>query len=868
MKKSRVVLLGILILMGVCLALALLGYLLYGAQRRRVMEGRPLVLIHAPLNRERIPLGEGIPTHATARATGGVARIELWVDGALLAVQESPGEGPVSPLVLASGWEPDILGLHVLVVRAFSSSDVAGQATITVEVVEAEEEEGPAQSHTVGEGETLETIAGEYGVGVEELEDLNPDLPAEGLQPGDRVQIPDEGGDASDDPAPEGAPEEPGLADETPPVPHVSAPGSLAAMIEILGMEGVVVTDNEPVHLRVEALALETDSEYESAHCYVSLGGGDPRWYPDPDGDQSTDDSFDSLGGGRWDVAAHLSDAAAPLISWPGNEPLPIDVTCEGMSGGGSNSVDLGRLELSVGRGAWDDITRRATSVPAEGFFTLDYRVSREEPLPIGPQPWIDDRLMPPTELRLIHAGAGYFLGWEYEPEWNDEPIDGFRIYLNDTLQWVEPPDEHFTDLPDQWVWPPCGERYEFTVSAFYNQDCPDCRESPESNAVTLFTGETGDPACGRRVYVDFETLITGNLGGDGGRDPGDMGPVYGTFYAGGQSASFDTEPGDAFEGLVHNGEYTINSDIARQELAQFRVYVPEGEDLVLAFTILDRDTGLGNEDDLVCIGVASVNVDVPSSGTIETSEPSDAPDDRCRVTYRVVPMSGPAVAAGEAPALPLLRVEGLTLGRDSGLLFIDVRNVGTADWARRDLTAAVERRSGAPIGVYTWPELDLEVGELAILSHPDLNHERPLDACVTLDPFNEVRDLNDRGAELGTVVGPLEQFCPPLPDLIITNVEYGEELDVLVITVENVGEADLDHRQIGLRIDLPDGSSLSAPAEWWPDVSIDRGRQKHMHWSDFQHLEMLRGDFTAVVDADDDIAEENEDNNTYEDAF
>ena len=169
MKRSHAVLVGILVLMVSCLALALLGYLLYSAQRSRAMEERPLVLIHAPLNREQLSLGQGVILHATARAPSGVARVELWIDGALVDVSEGPDEGLLFTLVLNTGWEPTILGPHVLLVRAVSVGGVEGQATVAVEVVEDE---------------------------AEQLAEANPELGGDVPQPGDPVLAPDEAGDS------------------------------------------------------------------------------------------------------------------------------------------------------------------------------------------------------------------------------------------------------------------------------------------------------------------------------------------------------------------------------------------------------------------------------------------------------------------------------------------------------------------------------------------------------------------------------------------------------------------------------------------------------------------------------------------------
>ena len=89
MKKLRFVLLGLLALVIVCLILGLLGYVLYRNQRERALTNRPLVFIHAPLNRDQVTLGQGVLAHATARAQNGVSRIELWADGTFVAARES-----------------------------------------------------------------------------------------------------------------------------------------------------------------------------------------------------------------------------------------------------------------------------------------------------------------------------------------------------------------------------------------------------------------------------------------------------------------------------------------------------------------------------------------------------------------------------------------------------------------------------------------------------------------------------------------------------------------------------------------------------------------------------------------------------------
>ena len=128
--------------------------LLYFQGRVKVFNSRPLVLIHSPINHEQFSPGEGALVHATARSERGVKRVEFWADGALLAVEEHPESGPLSPLVLSAHWQAGSPGSHILLVRAVSADGVEGQSTVAVEVVG--EEEAALGGHIVQAGETLE----------------------------------------------------------------------------------------------------------------------------------------------------------------------------------------------------------------------------------------------------------------------------------------------------------------------------------------------------------------------------------------------------------------------------------------------------------------------------------------------------------------------------------------------------------------------------------------------------------------------------------------------------------------------------------------------------------------------------------------
>ncbi len=73
----------------ICLIIA---GLIYSFQRTRTFNTRPLVLIHKPLNRDEVELGEGVLIHATSRSQRGVVRMELWVDNELVVRETRMGK--------------------------------------------------------------------------------------------------------------------------------------------------------------------------------------------------------------------------------------------------------------------------------------------------------------------------------------------------------------------------------------------------------------------------------------------------------------------------------------------------------------------------------------------------------------------------------------------------------------------------------------------------------------------------------------------------------------------------------------------------------------------------------------------------------
>ena len=828
MKKSKKAVIGILILIGICLISAVIALLGYRGLRRTALDHRPLVIIHSPLNREEGVIGQEMILHATARAQDGVSRVELWVDGAMVASRDASDDEAISPLVITAGWTPRILGPHTLLVLASSPHRVEGQSTIVVDIVEAAT---ISDEESTSGGETADAEAGS-GAGAGE----------------DGTSAPRGSAPSSDAPAPS---------------PHDLPPGSTEDVLELTGFEIPSPggsDDSLPTSLKVEVLSLQTGEAFESLHCYIGFGDSDEtvsQWYPDTDFDQGTDESFSPLGGGGWDVGAHLAGDAAPIIIWPDSQPLAIDITCVGTSGGGTEALDLGQIALVRPPETWDGITRHALSDAGEGSFTMDYRISRTESSGRGHPIFLDPSMTPPTNL---HMGFWTLL-WDYERMADEESIDGFRVYLNDTLQWSEPADARYSTLPYEWLSPPCGESYDFTVTA-YRIGYPDGPESRPSNMVRVSGDEVDDEesSCDHNVIVTLQTLSTQYLD----RDRGSM---YGVFYVNEQELNFDGRchgSGICGEvGMYDNFEYNINmltTELGGGQQARLIVDVPPGENLVLGYDIHAQGDGL------VCGGeiwFESEELARVHTGTVTSERPSGF-SSRCVVTYTVEPVFGsPVVESGGLPPLPMLTVEKLTVREATGQLQIHIRNVGAATWPGKDLDIAVTWPDGSGIGGYTWPELVLQPGDRAILEDPDLvpAPHPPLGACVLLDPGNEVPEEDDRSP--GWSRG---RYCQPLPDLTITNSVYDNLGDRLLVTVENIGEGAVEHRNLGLQINLADGAYFSAPAEWWSDVSLEPRGAIVMEWAgigESQRERMLDG-YTAVIDPNNDIAEESGTNNDY----
>jgi LysM repeat protein len=813
---------------------------------------RPLVLIHSPLNWEQVSEGDGVLVHATARSPGGIKRVELWVDDQLIAQREADQSKSPKSMVLSADWVPTIAGSHRLIVRATSGSNINGQASVVVESIEGDEQD---LTHTVQEGETLDTIAQEYGTTPADLGILNPGVePGAAPVPGTELVIP------NDEPPSEGTPPIP--TDSEPPSPVGEPPAPFSFFFpgfRVFSQEPPA----EPTQLRMELLDLRTPIAYEGLTCYIGMADRTPRRYPDADWDPSTDESFTRIKSvdkksTSWNVASYLAGKRIPAFSWPEDQSLPLDIACVGIAGGGTQSFRLGRLELAIPPEDWDGTIRRARVVGAEGAFAVIYRVGHTETEPTGVPKRLDTSMNAPTNVRVANYSAVFapepdpsglgdeptsvvedfrvdpfappVLLWSYTPgedeDGNTIAIDGFRIYLNGTLLWMERPDRmigsnHYTVLPPEWLEPPCGQEYTVTVTAWRSGGDDDGLESRDGNPAINF--ETPASICRTLGVVHFKTLQTLILDGDGGSESrsGKIGPPYGEFFVNEELVSFDV--GDLANwswggtpwvwGLTDNTSYNLdNNDFWHFEHGPyFIVEEDEGDTSQIGFHIMDEDSGRCRHPDdpgcpdLICEGSIDVNfLDNPSpEGQIPSTNGA------CLVSYEWEPRAEYLMEgySGDAVPLPSLVIEDIVVDGTTGVTSFTIRNEGDTTWAHLPLEIAVTNTSGASRDSYTINDFYLEPDDTFDATYTPSGE--PFYPCLTPDPNDIVREIADSWPYDRTV-------CAALPDLSIDSVIFdpagGEHLRVQIVNEEPGHE--IVNGNIRLSIHPLDGS--------FPDISAN----------------------------------------------
>jgi len=836
-KRRWLIILGAVLLIGLVLLALFLGWFY---KRGQAFNSRPLVLIYSPVNNERVQVGERLVVHATAREGEGVARIEFWANGYLVETRDADNPEATS-LVFSTTWVPDYIGHHLLIIQAISNDGIQGLSSIRLVAYEPETGDSPDQ-----DGDQTE-VPGE-GNGLSEDEP--------GLAAGGSSGLGDEGaGGGGDSPSP----------DSDPP---------LSGLFSIFEYLQIFSSPAEQVTLKLEVPRLRTWQAYDGLHCYVRLAGSLPKWYPDSDHNQATDESFLAEDHGWWDTEANLAGDNAPVISWPEDETLPAAISCVGVSAGGTEAVELGNLDLNITPEDWDGTLKNAEIDGEGGHLYLGYRVTRLDSTPRGVPLFLDPDMTMPTNVRLDDRRRS--LRWEYFPEEDEDEIDGFRIYLNGTLQWIEGVDERESGIPYEWFNPPCGSHYTFAVTA-YRIGFPDGPESLPGIAIINQPLED----CNKEIQISFISLETFDLGGDGRYEDrhGDIGPVYGHFYANEKQITFDAgHEGrgglDMPNGFTHNTLYDL-SEMSSDRSWHFNgmngtiVDVPPGGSFEFGFHIMDRDTGRCRDsddrgcDDLICEAMA-IPVYDSSMGELDYVHEGAMTSDngRCRLTYRWEPAFDSPVGTGIEGDIPLpwLSMTDFSVSPSNGEVEITLRNTGTATWPWQDLVVELQNRTGELFGEFIWPEFVLEPGDERTLRHPEMFLEEPFDACVVIDPHDDVTERYE-------ITGALfhNPICPALPDLVITDIAYDSQDDGrLRVTVQNNGDGEIHERDIQFSTELFDGTSIEfggysrrnnfAPGEI---------RTIDLVGANAVRTRMAEG-YVVKINEGGSILEENHDNNSY----
>jgi len=545
------------------------------------------------------------------------------------------------------------------------------------------------------------------------------------------------------------------------------------------------------------------------------------------------------------------------MVFWPGDEALPFDISCVGVRLGGSDAVKLGRLALSIPPEDWVR-ERRRVRAEGEGSFVLEYTVAPADLMTLD----LDSSMAAPQNLRYDDRRQS--LRWEYSP--NTEPeteaeIDGFLVFLNDNLVWEVDADERQSRLPEEWLVPPCGEVYDFTLRAFH-RPYPDGPYSNPSNTVPIAGGAPGTEACDREFIVTFRRLNVYDMGNDGDGDPRDMGPIAGSAHVNGTPHTFGHPPSII---IYNNSSFNMDTFFwdDYSEANGFFVRLAEGDDLYLGFHMADHNTR-GRYDNDICGGGKTLHFSDLLAPLVEGSFNATRyweDEVRCNIEYTIEPAPGsPVGVAGGGLLLPWLDLTDVTLDEATDELQLHIRNTGTAAWANHDLDVRVTNRDAEETGTHTWPLFYLDPLQEAVLQDPSLTAESPEAACVHLDYNERVLESLENTGMLSH--GPL---CPSLPDLIIEDVQYERDDAQLQVTVRNLGDGAVEDRVVPVDLLRPDGSQITTPLR--PTVALlEHAQSTVITWPSIDpdlREPMLQG-YTVRLNGDGRLLEEELTNNDY----
>lgn len=219
-RKSRRGLMGclllfVLFLLGV--VLAVVGTAYWSSQRvKTAVNAKPLVNISSPATSSRVEQNVPLVVNARAEHSSYILRVELYADGALVAVQQSTLSNGSNPLMFMQSWTPTTLGRHVLLARAYArNGQSADSGVVYVDVVPLLTPSIRTNVDAIprpagGPSPSLNDVADAAGTTADRLREANP--PLSGLDstspitPGTPIDIPRSPEPPPPSPAPGGPP--------------------------------------------------------------------------------------------------------------------------------------------------------------------------------------------------------------------------------------------------------------------------------------------------------------------------------------------------------------------------------------------------------------------------------------------------------------------------------------------------------------------------------------------------------------------------------------------------------------------------------------------------------------------------------------
>jgi LysM repeat protein len=151
----------------------------------------PMVIVSEPASGTSVPARGNTVVLSTSSGSRPIARVELWLDGALKVTQNSQRPEGYSPFESALPLAIDSGGPHVLFVRAIDTAGLIGQSQpVTLVGGTAPDPNQMTGSALVDPGQTYEDIAKSLGTDTTRLRQLNPGLGVQQPPAGSVIKVP------------------------------------------------------------------------------------------------------------------------------------------------------------------------------------------------------------------------------------------------------------------------------------------------------------------------------------------------------------------------------------------------------------------------------------------------------------------------------------------------------------------------------------------------------------------------------------------------------------------------------------------------------------------------------------------------------